>query len=233
MASSLTIKDAAAIARECPAVHSAAPVVRVRTQIAYRNHIWVPLYVYGTTSGFLDVQEWADLADGEAFTAADVRQSRPVCLLGQTVARTLFPDQSPIGAQVSLGAIRLRVIGVLRPKGSNFIGLDQDDAVLVPWTTAQYRLNARAVADIRSQADRLYPVPALDLSGTPENRPAAASSPASSIGPAQIVVRAESPQELSEARRQVTDLLRERHRIPAGQPNDFHLTEVAGPAAPR
>ena len=93
----LTVEDAAAIVRECPAVRSAAPVVRVRTQVAFRSRIWVPMYVYGTTPDYLDVQEWADLAEGEAFTAADVRQSRPVCLLGRSVARTLFPDQSPSG----------------------------------------------------------------------------------------------------------------------------------------
>lgn len=125
------------------------------------------------------------------------------------------------------------MIGVLRPKGSSVAGLDQDDTVLVPWTTVKYQLNDRPTADTRSQAGRLYPVPAPDVSGAPENRPADAFSPAGLISATQIVVRTESPHELPEARRQVTDLLRERHRIPAGQRDDFHLTEVAGPAAPR
>ncbi len=172
-------------------------------------------------------------ADLQRADAADVRQSRPVCLLGRTVARALFGDQSPIGAQISLGALHLRVIGVLHPRGSNSLGFDQDDTVLVPWTTVKYRLNAGPTAETKSETNRLYPGWALNLSSAREDRPADASPPASSIAAAQILVRAESPDELAEARRQVTDVLRERHRIPAEQPNDFHLTEVAGPAAPR
>src|SRR2546428_3298039 len=69
----LTPQDADAIARECPAVNSVAPVVRARTQVVFGNRNWVPLYIYGTTGSFLDVREWNDLEEGETFTDADVR----------------------------------------------------------------------------------------------------------------------------------------------------------------
>src|SRR5436309_10697188 len=64
----LTPQDSEAIARECPAVRAAAPVVRVRTQVVYGNKNWVPMNIYGTTADFLEVRDWQDLAEGEPFT---------------------------------------------------------------------------------------------------------------------------------------------------------------------
>src|SRR5438093_8405819 len=88
----LTPEDAEAIARECPAVHSVAPVVRARTQVVYGNRNWVPLYIYGTTPTFLEVRNWEDLEEGEPFTDRDVRNGSKVCILGQTIVRELFGD---------------------------------------------------------------------------------------------------------------------------------------------
>src|SRR5919204_2510687 len=64
----LTPQDAEAIARDCPAVNSVAPVVRARTQVVYGNRNWVPLYIYGTTPAFLEVRDWNELAAGDIFT---------------------------------------------------------------------------------------------------------------------------------------------------------------------
>jgi ABC-type antimicrobial peptide transport system permease subunit len=72
---SLTPEDADAIARECSAVRSVAPVVRARSQIVYGNRNWIPPSIYGTTPEFLDVREWTNLTDGSAFTDRDVRNS--------------------------------------------------------------------------------------------------------------------------------------------------------------
>ena len=85
-AMTLTPQDADAIARECPAVRACAPVVRARTQVIYGNRNWVPLYIYGTTPEFLDVRDWKDLAEGDAFSDRDVRNASKVCLIGQTLA---------------------------------------------------------------------------------------------------------------------------------------------------
>src|ERR1051326_401678 len=74
----LTPQDAEAILRECPAVRSVAPVVRARTQVVYGNRNWVPLYIYGTTPSFLQVRDWTDLTEGEAFTDRDVRNGSKV-----------------------------------------------------------------------------------------------------------------------------------------------------------
>src|SRR5207253_6109476 len=96
----LTPADGDAILRECPAVSNVAPVVRARTQVVYGNRNWVPLYIYGTTPSFLDVRDWQDLEEGGVFTDRDVRNGSKVCLLGQTLVRELFQNESPVGKEV-------------------------------------------------------------------------------------------------------------------------------------
>src|SRR5947209_7448973 len=123
----LTPQDAEAIARECPAIASVAPVVRARTQVVFGNKNWVPVYIYGTTPSFLDVREWNDLEEGEPFTDADVRNGTRVCLIGETIKRELFQDDSPLGKEVRLNNVAFRVIGVLSKRGANMMGMDQDD----------------------------------------------------------------------------------------------------------
>src|SRR3954451_18418955 len=137
----LTPQDAAAIERECrPAVVSVAPVVRARTQVVFGNRNWVPLYIYGTTPAFLEVRDWEDMEEGEPFTDRDVLGGTKVCLLGQTLVRELFQNESPIGKEVRVQNVTFRVMGVLSTKGANMMGLDQDDILLAPWTTIKYRV---------------------------------------------------------------------------------------------
>src|SRR5438128_644381 len=109
----LTPQDADAVARECLAVVSVAPIVRARTQVVYGNRNWVPLYIYGTTPSFLDVRDWRDLDAGEAFTDRDVRNATRVCLLGQTLVKELFQGESPIGKEIRVQNVSFRVVGVL------------------------------------------------------------------------------------------------------------------------
>src|SRR5438067_253279 len=109
----LTPADAEAIARECPAVNSVATVVRTRTQATFANKNWVPLFIYGTTPSFLDVREWTDLEEGEPFTDVDVRNQTRVCLIGQTIKRELFDNQSPLDRDIRMQNVSFRVIGVL------------------------------------------------------------------------------------------------------------------------
>src|SRR5438876_2828033 len=137
----LTPQDAEAIARECrPAVSAVAPVVRARTQVVYGNRNWVPTYIYGTTPAFLEVRDWEEMEEGEPFTDRDVRGGTKVCLLGQTLVRELFQGDSPGGKDVRGQNVTFRVVGVLRRKGANMMGLDQDDILLAPWTTIKYRV---------------------------------------------------------------------------------------------
>ena len=109
----LTPEDAETILHECPSVDSLAPLVFTRQQVVHGNKNWVPSTFVGTTPGYLRVRQWEDLDQGEPFTEQDVHDVAMVCLLGQTVARELFDEQSPIGQEVYVNDVPLRVIGVL------------------------------------------------------------------------------------------------------------------------
>src|SRR5262245_60029511 len=95
----LTPEDGEAIKRECPAIMSMALVVRARVQVVYQNRNWTPMYIYGTTPEFLEVRDWQDLDEGESFTDQDVRNASKVCVIGRTLARELFQNESPIGKE--------------------------------------------------------------------------------------------------------------------------------------
>src|SRR5262245_19221449 len=136
----LTPQDCEAILRECSAVRWAAPGVDCRMQVIHGNRNWQPWKVLGTSPAYLLVRDWADLQEGGPFTDRDVRNVAGVCLMGQTPARELFGNDSPVGKEVRVNGVPLKVVGLLRRKGANMMGLDQDDLVLAPWTTVKYRI---------------------------------------------------------------------------------------------
>jgi ABC-type antimicrobial peptide transport system permease subunit len=237
----LSPQDAEAILRECPAILSMAPVVRARTQVVYSNRNWVPMYIYGTTPSFLDVRDWQDLDSGEAFTDREVRNSSKVCMVGQTLVRELFQNESPVGKEVRVQNVTFKVIGVLSRKGANMMGLDQDDILLAPWTTIKYRVAGTSAATANQSAaapanattvntlnqlypnttlqTQLYPQPsAYQLADTPQ--------PIRFTNVDQILVRVESTEAIPEAIRQITGLLHERHHIQPGQPDDFNIRDM-------
>ncbi len=142
----LTPQDADAIRKECPSINWVAPIVRARAQVVYGNRNWVPTYVYGTTPRFLDIRDWTEMSEGEAFTEHEVLNSSKVCIVGQTVVNELFEGQSPVGKHVRIRNVDFKVIGVLQKKGANLMGLDQDDILLAPWTTIKYRVVASSLS---------------------------------------------------------------------------------------
>src|SRR6516164_4394438 len=148
----LTPQDADAIARECPAVNCVATVVRSRTQATFANKNWVPYWIYGTTPSFLDVREWTDLEEGEPFTDADVRNQTRVCVIGQTIKRELFDNQSPLDREIRMQNVSFRIIGVLSPRGANMMGMDQDDVVLAPWTSIKARVSSNTLANVNQSS---------------------------------------------------------------------------------
>ncbi len=233
----LTPQDAEAIANECPAVLAAAPVVLSRAQLVYGNRNWVPFYIYGTTPDFLVVRDWTDLAEGEAFTERDVRNSSKVCLVGQTLVRELFEGQSPIGKEVRVKNVTFRVIGVLKPKGANMMGFDQDDILLAPWTTIKYRVSGSSatVANQSSSStdtssgsylNQLYPGSKRGLYPEVSSQNAYAPQPVRFANVDQILVATRTPEYIPIAMEQITALLRERHRIRPGEPDDFSIRDM-------
>jgi putative ABC transport system permease protein len=134
----LTLGDAEAIQKECPAVQDVAPIHSGVAQIVYGHQNW-STGVVGTTPSMLIVRDWS-LAAGRSFTEQDVKSATKVCLLGQTVVDNLFGDMDPTGQFIRIKNVPFVVNGVLAPKGQSAQGQDQDDTVLIPVTTAQKKL---------------------------------------------------------------------------------------------
>jgi ABC-type antimicrobial peptide transport system permease subunit len=240
-------QDAEAIARECPAVNSVAIVVRTRTQTTFANKNWVPTFIYGTTPSFLDVREWTDLEEGEPFTDADVRNQTRVCMIGQTIKRELFDNQSPLDREIRMQNVSFRVIGVLSSRGANMMGMDQDDIVLAPWTSIKARVSSSMLANVNQSSggaagstnasvaaattvnslNQSYPGSQDGIYPT-QDPLRAADYPQQTRFPSidQILIRANSAEEIPLAIRQITDLLHERHHIKAGQPDDFGVRDM-------
>jgi len=134
----LTLGDADAIKRECPAVQDVAPIHNGVAQVVYGHQNW-STGVIGTTPSVLIVRDWA-LSAGRSFTEQDVKSATKVCLLGQSVVDNLFGDMDPTGQFIRIKNVPFVVTGVLAPKGQSAQGQDQDDTVLIPVTTAQKKL---------------------------------------------------------------------------------------------
>ena len=146
-AQTLTPDDAAAIAREAPSAQEVAIVVRTRAQIINADVNWYPNTVQGCTPNYLTVRQWP-IVEGEVFTDGDVKTAAQVCVIGQTVADKLFGAESPVGRRVRIKNLPFKVLGVLDKKGTNTFGQDQDDIVLMPWTTVKKKLQGSAFYNV-------------------------------------------------------------------------------------
>jgi putative ABC transport system permease protein len=135
---SLTLNDARAIMEQVPLIKSMSPNVDGRIQIIYGNQNWSTFY-RGVTPEFLEIRRWT-LRLGTFFTDADVEAGDPVCVLGETVVENLFGNEDPVGKTIRATALPCKVVGVLRAKGFSATGQDQDDFVVMPFTTVQKRI---------------------------------------------------------------------------------------------
>lgn len=184
----LVNQDAQAIAKEIPGVSAVAPSVNKQYQIVYGNQNWVT-NVQGTTPEFLDVRNF-NVESGMFFTAKDVDTRARVAVLGKTTADNLFGDVTPVGQTIRINKAPFRVIGVLEAKGQSAGGMDQDDIVVVPLTTAQ---------------ERLMGITYLN----------------------NINVQAENGDVINDVQDNITALLRTRHRLPPGVPDNFTVRNLA------
>ncbi len=180
----MTPEDADAIRKECPAIVAVSPSVRRGAQVVFGNQNWATT-IQGVGPEYLDIRQWP-VDDGTMFTDSDVRGTAKVCVLGSKVRDQLFGGASPVSSVVRIKDIPFRVVGVLSYKGGQGMGGDQDDVVLIPWTTAMRRL-----------------VGVTYLQG--------------------INVSAASEKEVPEAQNEITQLLRQRHRIRPGDNDDFFI----------
>jgi putative ABC transport system permease protein len=141
----LTAEDAKAIEQECPAVRMVSPSVRSSAPIVFGNQNW-STSAEGANEKFPLIRNWP-LAVGGFFTEADVRTAARVVVIGKTVADQLFPGIDPVGQTIRVRNLPFQVLGVLGPKGQNQWGRDQDDTIVLPYTTVQRKLRAISSID--------------------------------------------------------------------------------------
>ncbi|MDE6825413.1 MAG: ABC transporter permease, partial [Paramuribaculum sp.] len=127
--------------RTLPGVAAVSPSVNSAGQLVNGNNNY-PSSIYGITPEYLDIRKFK-VKEGSMFTEHDIKSAAKVCILGKTVVDNLFPNgEDPIGRVVRFGKIPMTVIGVLESKGTNSMGMDQDDVVLAPYTTVMKRILA-------------------------------------------------------------------------------------------
>jgi putative ABC transport system permease protein len=138
----LSVGDAEKLKREGTLISAVSPVVMTRVQAIGGEGNWRSS-VNGVSVDFQAIRDW-QVSSGAFFVESDVRSMRKVAVLGSTVAANLFPGGDPVGQQVQLRNVPFTVVGVLEAKGQTAGGSDQDDVILVPYTTAQTRLAGRS-----------------------------------------------------------------------------------------
>ncbi len=137
-AGTLTVDDVAAIGREVSGIVSVSPEQRSSAQVAVGNLNWFTS-LQGESETYLDIRQWP-LSDGAMFTEQDVKGASKVAVIGQTIVSNLFPDGDPIGQAIRIKSAPFIVVGVLKAKGLSVQGQDQDDVIIMPYTSLMKRL---------------------------------------------------------------------------------------------
>jgi len=180
----MTPEDVEAILKECPAVLNATPNVSSSGSLVYGNANWTSSLL-GVSPDYFIIRDW-QTSSGTVFTESDVNGANKVCVLGTEVVANLFPNEDPIGKMIRIKGIPFKVVGVMVSKGQAAMGPNQDDTVIIPYTTLMKRILNQT-----------------NISG--------------------IMVSAVSQDQISDAKEQITELLRARHRIKKGGEDDFFI----------
>ena len=223
--------DADAILRECPSVSMVSPLVRANNmQLVFGSANWVPAQMYGVDVNYFTIRDW-QVDEGRLFTSDEVNHNARVCLVGATIVKEIFGGNSPVDCELRIRDVTFRVIGTLKSKGANMMGMDEDDLVLMPWTTMRMRITGRKTGTVTNTTSKLATKPGALYSATgvaffPEQTTAITEDHL--ILPKftfidQIIFSAIVPEKMDQARQEVTALLRERHNLAGHEEDDFRI----------
>ncbi|HEX8755197.1 MAG TPA: ABC transporter permease [Steroidobacteraceae bacterium] len=217
-ASTLTVADAVALRRADTAVAQVGYMIRQVGQVQYHNQNW-STGLFGVTANYDGITNWR-IAEGRGISPEDVSSAALVAVIGQTVFRQLFePYENPVGATLLVKGVPLKVIGLYRAKGQSPMGQDQDDLVILPFTTAERKvLGVAAPSQVEAQATgTVYPAPPNPFGMQPRL-----------TGYVNVIyVQAASSTLVSSAIGQVTATLRQRHSIRPGDTDDFSVRNLS------
>ena len=189
----LTTADAEQLKLDGTTLAAVSPVIQTRAVVIGPAGNW-RTSINGVSPDYFTIRNWS-VSSGDLFDDTDVKAARKIALLGATVANSLFPGVDAVGAQIQIGHVPFTVSAVLEAKGQSATGTDQDDVVLMPYTTAQNRLSGNV---------RL----------------------------GQILVSTFSPGDIPAAQSEITDIMRNSHRL-GDSPDDFTVanqTQIAAAA---
>jgi putative ABC transport system permease protein len=184
----LTVADSEELKKRVTLLREVTWMKRQHNQAVYGSRNW-NVQVFGVTPSFFTIRDWP-VASGSFLTDADLEVGARVALLGQTVVENLFnPGEEPVGALMRIKNVPFRVIGVLTPKGQSSEGMDQDDVIYIPFTTAERKLFGGQF---------------LGLAGA-------------------VLASAEREEDVRPAVEEIRRVLRERHRLPVDQLDNFTI----------
>ncbi len=143
---SITKQDVARLRKDATTLAAVSPVITVKAQVIAGGNNW-NTSIQGVSPEFLTIRNWS-VAEGSFFTAEDEQTRAKVAVLGRTVVTQLFGDESPLGRQIQVRNVPMRVVGVLESKGATGMGSDQDDVIMIPSGTALYRLGDGKTVDM-------------------------------------------------------------------------------------
>jgi len=139
MSQTLVVSDVEYLQNNCDLIKAVSPEVKSGGQVIYGSNNW-PTQIFSGNEEYTYIKKY-DIAEGRIFNSQEIKSSAKVCLIGQTVVDNLFGDDvDPIGQNIRFNKIPFKVIGVLKEKGDNTFGQDQDDIVLAPYTTVMKRI---------------------------------------------------------------------------------------------
>ena len=216
-ASTLTVVDAQTILRDDPAVQRVSYLTRQAGQIEYGDRNW-STSIQGVTPSYLDIVSW-HIASGSVMTEQENDAAETVCLIGQTVYQNLFPPgEDSVGATILIKGVPMRVIGLLASKGQTGFGQDQDDVVMIPFSTAERKvLGVAAPQTAQNLVSANYPA-APNAFGISPRMTGYVNS---------IYVQAGGADRVNTAISQVTATLARRHHIQTGQLDDFSVRNLS------
>jgi len=217
----LSVDDAEAIRREAPAVADVAYLNRQSAQVQAGNQNWQTV-VQGVTPNYPALTAW-QVSVGRELTEEDETDGASVALIGQTVFHQLFaPTDNPVGATILVKRSPMRVVGLLAGKGQTAFGQDQDDIVMIPFTTAERKvLGVATAAPAAASATETVTAPVNPFGLQPRLNGVVNS----------IYLQAARPENVDEAIAQATTTLERRHRINPGDDDDFSIRNLSQVAA--